>query len=527
MLNRSRTVTFADSVPCHSVIHFDAGSSICRSPSACAMPTRTLVTDFVTENTFCALSAVVAPKYHSSASAPSRVTTRQFDLPVSARPAMRSSSLASKPAAAGVTVGQSAPGTGAGAVVVVLLGGAALAEAAGAARSSSPAHAPASRVHATRRAMATRRGAGSTGATVPVLENDFQRGVACRVDAAARTGQDPRRRPRRRRHPIDGVEGVERGPGSAAVRRRVEAAATRLGYRPDARGRALRRAESRAIGVLVPDLANPVFLGLLRGVERVAQERGYVVLIADGQRSEAVAGAALERLFDQGVDGVLLGGPVPADALRLYLDHGVPVAPAFSGAARDAGRHWERGETAATRAMAHRLVELGHRRVAFVSTPPPAGATGRSYRRGRFGALAGVLRDAGATLTGAAVDPADGEEVCRARLVAAVTDGAPTAVVCATHLLAPWTLDALHAAKRRIPHDVSLVVYGDSDWARAYVPALSVVRHDAYAEGQALAAALLDTLAGDVPVAARDAIPSEWVERASSASPPAPSGRRG
>ncbi len=75
------------------------------------------------------------------------------------------------------------------------------------------------------------------------------------------------------------------GRGSADVRRRVAEAASRLGYRPNQQARGLRRSESRSIGVLIPDLANPVFLPFLRGVEHAAQERGYVVLITDGQRS--------------------------------------------------------------------------------------------------------------------------------------------------------------------------------------------------------------------------------------------------
>jgi LacI family transcriptional regulator len=311
--------------------------------------------------------------------------------------------------------------------------------------------------------------------------------------------------------------------GSAAVRRRVEEAAARLGYRPNARAQSLRRARSHALGVLVPDLANPVFVALLRGVERVARERGYVVLVADAQRSGDVATAALQRFFDQGVDGIVLGGPVPAEALDLYLAHGVPIAPAVSESERDVARHWERGEAAATRAMAQRLVALGHRRFAFVSTPAPEGPSGRRYRRGRLGTFARVVRDAGGTLTGATVEPASDAGARRDLLLAAVTDGDPTAVVCATHLVAPWVLEVLRDAERRVPVDVSVVVYGDSDWARAYDPALSVVRFDTGAEGERLAASLLDRIddgapvddGGEVDGPAPVAAVSEWVERAS------------
>jgi LacI family transcriptional regulator len=309
------------------------------------------------------------------------------------------------------------------------------------------------------------------------------------------------------------------GRGSPDVRRRVEAAAERLGYRPNQRARGLRRSESRSIGVLIPDLANPVFLPFLRGVEQAAQERGYVVLIADGQRSHDPTTSALGRLFDQGVDGLVIGGPVPDDSLRLYLEHGIPTAPSLADGGRALARHWGRGEAVATEAMARRLLELGHRRFAFVSTPLPPGPYGRRYGVGRLGALATTLSEADAELSVALIDPSPGFDACRDELVRAVGDGSPTAIVCSNHILAPWLLMALDAAGRRIPADISLVVYGDSDWARAYRPALSVIRRDAYAEGYDLTTSMLDEIAGsDAP--RHGAVDARFVERASCAKAP-------
>ena len=288
------------------------------------------------------------------------------------------------------------------------------------------------------------------------------------------------------------------GRGSAAVRRRVEDAAARLAYRPNQRARGLRRSESRSIGVLIPDLANPVFLPFLRAVEHAAQARGYVVLIADGQRSDDVEADALERFFDQGVDGLLLGGPVTAESLRPYLDHGVPVAPSASRTDREVAGHWERAEAAATREMAAHLLALGHRRFLLVGTPRLKGREGRRYRRSRLGALSTALDAVGAELVVSVVDPLRGRDEGIATLREAVTEHRPTAVVCATHLLAPWLLNALDDEDRRVPDDVSVVVYGDSDWARAHQPPLGVVSHDTYAEGFDLATGLLDTVSGEV-----------------------------
>ncbi len=305
---------------------------------------------------------------------------------------------------------------------------------------------------------------------------------------------------------------LNNGRGSPDVRRRVEEAASRLGYRPNQRARGLRRSESRSIGVLIPDLANPVYLPFLRGVEQAAQERGYAVLIADGQGTHDPTTAALERFFDQGVDGLVLGGAVDPPSLALYLDHGVPIAPSLADGGRDLLRHWGQGERDATTAMGRRLLELGHRRVAFIGTPLPPGPQGLRYRQSRLDALGETLTAAGATLAVALVDPAAGFDGCRAALVDAVTTGAPTAIVCANHLVTPWLLMAIDDAGLQIPQDRSVVVYGDSDWARAYRPSLSVVRRDAHAEGYDLTSSMLDEIAGsDGP--RRGTIEARFLER--------------
>src|SRR5512146_348711 len=109
LLSRSRTVTAAAGVPLHWGIHFDALSLIFRSPSSCAMPTSTLVMDFVTENTSWVVSRFVPRKYHSSAILPYRRTMRQFDWPARACAAIRCSRAADRPTEPGDTVCQAGP----------------------------------------------------------------------------------------------------------------------------------------------------------------------------------------------------------------------------------------------------------------------------------------------------------------------------------------------------------------------------------------------------------------------------------
>src|ERR1700677_4999226 len=78
------------------------------------------------------------------------------------------------------------------------------------------------------------------------------------------------------------------GYTSEHSRERVSRAAERLNYQPDAMSMGLRRRKSTTIGILVPDLTNPVSLSFIRGVQHVAQPNGYAVTIGDAQRDTGI-----------------------------------------------------------------------------------------------------------------------------------------------------------------------------------------------------------------------------------------------
>ncbi len=99
-----------------------------------------------------------------------------------------------------------------------------------------------------------------------------------------------------------------KGPASEDATRRVRAAADRLGYSPSAPASSLRTERSMIIGVLVPNLANPVFLPFLRAVEHLAQQHGYAVIVADAQRSPEVERRQLDRLSAQRIDALVVAG---------------------------------------------------------------------------------------------------------------------------------------------------------------------------------------------------------------------------
>lgn len=303
------------------------------------------------------------------------------------------------------------------------------------------------------------------------------------------------------------------------VRRRVLAAAERLHYQPSAAARGLRTTRTMIVGVLVPNLANPTVVPFLRGVQQVAQAEGYSVLVADGQRSTAVERSQLDRLYAQRVDALILSSP-PGDPghLRELQAAGLLVA---DGPLDDPAA-WSLSaiEGAATRVACEHLAALGHRRVGFVARSTARGSTSG----GRWALVSGAARRAGLHVERVLLADPSQPGLVALGLEQAQRRGSLTALVCATHPLAPPLLAGLGAAAVDLPGACSLVVYGDSDWAAAYRPALNVIRRDLFGVAVALTERVLARLAGSAEPGPWSPPPAEYLVRRSVAPPrnPAP-----
>ncbi|MDQ3388615.1 MAG: LacI family transcriptional regulator, partial [Gemmatimonadota bacterium] len=256
--------------------------------------------------------------------------------------------------------------------------------------------------------------------------------------------------------------GNERARVADATRARVLRVAEELGYRPNILARGLVRGRSYAIGVIVPDLANPFFLEVVAGVQRVAAEAGYAVLSGDVR--ETTSKRQLEALRARRIDGIILDGPgaaaLPAEALAelrvVLVDEPGGRWPAVASDAIAAGRM-----------AAEHLLGLGHRRFAFIG-PATAVHGFRMRERGFFAALraAGVeltserLRRTAPTVSGG----------LRAMKALLASGEPPSAVFCANDLLALGALKACLSRGVRVPEEISIVGCDDIEMARVVTP---------------------------------------------------------
>jgi LacI family transcriptional regulator len=324
---------------------------------------------------------------------------------------------------------------------------------------------------------------------------------------------------------VSTVSRVLNGSGYASpeARDRVMTAVDRLGYRPSLAARGLRRARTMTLGLLLPDLANPVFLSLLRGAEHAAQQHGFSLLICNAENSASVQALQMARLYEHRVDGLLLGGVVltPGD-LRAFIEAGIPTAPPalIDGDRVVIPRTVPEG--AASLEAFRYLIALGHRRIAMIGrggaspdTPRIIPLRLRMYQR--------ALTDAGIGHDPDLVTGAEGAGEFRAlvRRLMALPDP-PTAWVAASHGLTASLLIGLNELGLHIPDDASLIAFGDSEWALAHRPPLSVVRHDYYAEWRAWTEHLIATIEQCPERPSVPTFESEFVLRGSCAPPRTP-----
>lgn len=278
------------------------------------------------------------------------------------------------------------------------------------------------------------------------------------------------------------------------TRARVEAAITELGYRPSrvARRLRVRCGRSALLGLVIPDLQNPFFADLARGVEDAAQRQGWTVLIGNTDEDAEKERRYLQVMGAESVDGVILppsSGRCPA--AEELLRSGTPIVCVdrrLTGARVDtAVIDNVRGAYEAT---AH-LVDEGHRRIALIHGRRQL-STSTERSEGYRAALAdhGIAFDPSLTCAGDSRQPS-GRHLTDQLL--ALTRP-PSALLVGNSMMTLGALEAIREGGLRIPQDIAVVGYDDMPWALALDPPLSVVRQPGYELGTRAAELLLQRI---------------------------------
>jgi LacI family transcriptional regulator len=298
--------------------------------------------------------------------------------------------------------------------------------------------------------------------------------------------------------------------------RRVREVATELGYRPNPMARGLKTNRTYTIGVLIPDIQNPLFPPIIRGIDDRLGSAGYTPLIANTDNDPQRERNDFEAMRTRQVDGFitatarrdheLLDEIAGLDTPLVLVNRRVEDGALPSATADD--------HEGVRLAVAH-LVELGHRRIAAIAGPQNV-STGHQRHAGFLAALAEHGIEAAAIGFGAAFTEREGARVCE-ELLAAEPD--LTAIVAGNDLMALGCYDVLAARGIACPEQISVVGFNDMPFAGHFDPPLTTVRIPHYEIGAAAAELLLERLAEPSAPTRHVVLEPELVVRRSTAAP--------
>jgi LacI family transcriptional regulator len=268
-----------------------------------------------------------------------------------------------------------------------------------------------------------------------------------------------------------------------ATRERVLAVVDELGYQPHLVASGLRRGQTRTVGVVVPDLGNPIFAPFARGATHALGGAGYMPLVADTEDDHTILARILRHLAERRVDAIIMTAARLQDEplLLAIAEGGVPVVTAIRTLPTSGLPTVFHDDRAGGRLAARHLLDLGHERLGQVRGP-----TDVEPFLARGEAFAAEVRAAGAALV-ADRSPASRPTVEEGRRIATellAGTGSPTALFVQNDTMAIGALLAVRELGLHCPDDVSIVGYNDGPFAAHTDPPLSTIRLAPYEIGR-------------------------------------------
>ena len=266
-----------------------------------------------------------------------------------------------------------------------------------------------------------------------------------------------------------------------ANRKLVNDAIAKLGYRRNHAASQLRSNKSNSIGLVIPDITNPFYPEIARGVDDAARRAGFHVFLCNKDRSGDKEEAALEALLGKNVDGILLFKP------HVSSDYIASIREQCSLVLMDADPHSVNCDTVnvnddeGMRRAISQVVEIGHRRIAFVS-----GLSDSISSMRRLNAYRAMLQEFGLEQPEGYIQQGDftfeSGVACARTLMALPVP--PTVIMTANDMMALGIVSGAIDMGLRVPEDLSVVGYDDIQnvqWSR---PSLTTTWHPKYEMGE-------------------------------------------
>ncbi len=292
-----------------------------------------------------------------------------------------------------------------------------------------------------------------------------------------------------------------KGRVSEATAERIRIRANELGFHPSMTARALKTGRSGILGLVMPDLTNPLFPRLAQSVETAATKAGYGVLIADSRGSVEDQGAAIQRLRQRGVDGLVI---VPHRGTR-PLVKALPTAVIHTPT--DPANTVSSDHTDGGRKAAQALIDLGHKSFLLIG-----GDNSSQVQNDRIRGMISAIKDVGHyQVFWSNVEFPD---------LVKSADAGVTAVLTTSDLVALRVLSDAHQSGLDVPGRLSVMGFDDLPLGMAVRPMLSTVEQNVTQIAEIAISFLQAKIESTEPEAEGVAVKMKLVMRGSTAKPP-------
>lgn len=278
---------------------------------------------------------------------------------------------------------------------------------------------------------------------------------------------------------------------SPEVVKKIQKASDKLGYFPNMMASSLKQNRSFAMGVLIPDLMNPVFPPIIRGIQDTAESVGFTVMIANTDDEESKEQQALQSMQSRSIEGVIIATARREDrVVDECIKQGIPFVLVNRTVDHEGVNAVIIDEDFSVRAMLDHLIGAKHTRIAHIAGPQH---TSTGFQRAKFFANYMHLHDLDTDLI-ETTEKFTVEEGYRAFTKLLARDNSFTAIVAGNDLIALGCMDAMSEIGLLVPKNISVVGNNDIPMLARMNPALTTISIPKYEMGAQAAKILLDII---------------------------------
>jgi len=279
------------------------------------------------------------------------------------------------------------------------------------------------------------------------------------------------------------------------TREKVEAAISELNYRPNRVAQRLRsiNTKNKLIGLVLPDIQNPFYVDVVRGVEECAYQHNFAVMIGNFDQDERKEKLYLDILQSESMDGLIVAPSHGRDQnIARVMENGYSVVCIDRGLiGMDVDVVKVNNEAGAYGAIDY-LIGLGHRKIAHITGHPQIPTTME-----RVAGYEAAMARNDIEIDDRLIKSSNSDYQSGAALMQELLElpDPPTAVFTANNLLTLGALKTIHKKGLSIPDDISIVGFDDMYWSMSLNPPLTAVRQSGYDIGNKAAELLLQRIA--------------------------------